>query len=132
MDIGKETVNYQVEDWNSRERSGLEIERHHLGVSIKAQNVDMSHSKKKHGVKKKRELSMEPWGITQFKRRGEKEDPPKDPKKGQPGGQEEPRRECGKRFRMESEPKKQMQQESSFKIKWVRTEMSLGWFGEEG
>lgn len=75
---------------------------------------------------------MEPWGITQFKRRGEKEDPAKDPKKGQPGGQEEPRRECGKRFRMESEPKKQMQQESSFKIKWVRTEMSLGWFGEEG
>lgn len=132
MDIGKEIVNYQVEDWNSREKSGLEIERHHLGVSIKAQNVDTSQSKKINGVKRKRALSMEPWGITQFKRWGEKEDPAKDPKKGQPGGQEEPRRECGKRCRMESEPEKPMQQKSSFKIKWVRTETSLGWFGEEG
>lgn len=132
MDIGKEIVNYQVEDWNSRERSGLEIERHHLGVSIKAQNVDTSHSKKINSVKRKRELSMEPWGITQFKRWGEKEDPVKDPKKGQLGRQEEPRRECGKRCRMESEPKKQMQQKSSFKIEWVRTETSPGWFGEEG
>lgn len=33
---------------------------------------------------------------------------------------------------MESEPEKPMQQKSSFKIKWVRTETSLGWFGEEG
>ena len=39
---------------------------------------------------------MEPWGITQFKRRGEKEDPAKDTKNGQ-HGQEEPMRESGKR-----------------------------------
>lgn len=52
LDIGKEIINYQLEDWNSRERSVLEIESHHLEVAIKARNVDMSHSKKRYGVKR--------------------------------------------------------------------------------